>query len=208
MRVIGYIRVSTGDQALSIEAQKKRLEMEANLRGWSLRILVDEGVSGARTPMQRPALSSAMRMLSTGEAQGIAVTKLDRMARSLSDIARLLELSREEGWGLIALDLGVDTSTAEGQLIVGILGSIAQWERARIQERIIEALEIAKQKGVRLGAPARYSDETAAYVMQQRSEGVTWEEIAHTLEQQGIVTKAGKRLSHSQLRTLAIRAAG
>ena len=206
MRVIGYIRVSTNEQALSIEAQKQRLEIEAQLRGWSLRILIDEGVSGARAPMQRPALSSAMEMLESGEAQAIAVTKLDRIARSLSDISRLLDLSKEQKWGLIALDLGVDTSTPEGQLIVGILGSIAQWERARIQERIIEALAIAKQQGKRLGARPRYDDETAALVRDKRAAGETWESISLELEQRGVTTKAGARLSHSQLRSLEQRA--
>jgi DNA invertase Pin-like site-specific DNA recombinase len=205
MRVIGYIRVSTNEQALSVEAQRQRLELEAELRGWSIKFIVDEGVSGARAPSERIGLSEAMGMLASGEANAIAVTKLDRIARSLADISRLLELSKEQEWGLIALDLGVDTSTPEGQLIVGILGAIAQWERARIQERITEALAIAKQNGKTLGRPPRYGAETAERVREMREAGATWEAISLTLAAAGVRTRSGTQLSHSQLRSLVRR---
>ena len=206
MRMIGYIRVSTFEQGLSIEAQKARLELEAQLRGWSLRICVDEGKSGALPPAQRPALSAALEALRTGEAQGIAVAKLDRMARSLSDMSLLLERSKTEGWGLVALDLGIDTSTPEGQMIVGIMASIAQWERARLRERIIEALAIKKASGDKLGAPVRYDENVVKRVCELRSAGETWQAISSTLHSEGVQTKRALPLSIAQVRALHARA--
>lgn len=205
MRVIGYIRVSTQDQGLSIEAQRKRLEFEAESRGWSMKIIVDEGQSGAKRPSERPGLSEALRALHTGEAQGIAVAKLDRIARSVLDVAGLLDTAREEGWALVALDLGIDTSTHEGALVVGIMASIAQWERARIRERIIEALAITRDKGTRLGAPERYGIEVSDRIVAMRSEGMTWAGVSAALHAEGVATKAGTPLAPPALRAIVKR---
>lgn len=205
MRVVGYIRVSTNEQALSIEAQRKRLNAEAEFRSWSLRIVVDEGHSGAKRPHERPALSEALGMLKRGEADAIVVTKLDRIARSLADVSMLLDSARIEGWALIALDLGIDTSTPEGALVVGIMASIAQWERARIRERIIEALAVTRERGTRLGAPVRYGDEVSEDIEMLRSAGLTWAEVGNALAAKGVSTKAGKPLAPATLRTIMRR---
>jgi DNA invertase Pin-like site-specific DNA recombinase len=205
MRVIGYIRVSTQEQALSIEAQRKRLESEAEFRGWALRIIIDEGQSGAKRPSERPGLREALDALGTGEAQAIAVTKLDRIARSLADVSVLLDTASTEGWALIALDLGIDTSTPEGALVVGIMASIAQWERARIRERIKEALAITREQGTRLGAPLRYDDEVGALIHTLRSEGNTWTQVATALSRDGITTKGGSPLAPAAMRTILRR---
>jgi DNA invertase Pin-like site-specific DNA recombinase len=207
MRIIGYIRVSTTEQGLSIEAQQKRLEMEAQLRGWSLKLMIDEGQSGAKKPSERPALCEALRMLAAGEAQGIAVTKLDRIARSVADVATLLDTARTEGWSLIALDLGIDTASHEGQLVAGIMASIAQWERARIRERIREALAITRDKGTRLGTPPRYDNSVAQRILELRECGMTWQQVGSELARDGIVTKAGKELTPATLRSILKRCA-
>jgi len=203
--MIGYIRVSTNEQALSVEAQRKRLEFEAEVRGWTMRVLVDEGVSGAKAPPSRPALGEALTLLKSGAAQGIVVTKLDRIARSLADVSNMLASSKEEGWSLVALDLGIDTLTPEGQLIAGIMASIAQWERARIRERIMEALEITKAKGTRLGAPPRYNEDVARDVAYLRDTGLTWGEVAEVMRERGVTTKSGNALSVPQMRALYAR---
>lgn len=205
MRIIGYIRVSTQDQGLSIEAQRKRLEFEAEVRGWSLKIITDEGQSGAKRPSERPGLSAALRALHTGEAQGIAVAKLDRIARSVADVANLLDTAASEGWALIALDLGIDTSTHEGALVVGIMASIAQWERARIRERIIEALAITRERGTRLGAPERYGIDVAERIDAMRNSGMTWAGVSTALHEEGITTKAGNALAPPALREIMKR---
>lgn len=206
MRMIGYIRVSTNEQELSVEAQRKRLLYEADVRGWQLRVLIDKGHSGAKPPMQRPALRQALTLMQEGAAQGLVVTKLDRIARSLADVSNMLATSSEQGWNLVALDLGIDTCTPEGQLMAGIMASIAQWERARIRERIIEALAITRANGTTLGAPKRYDNDVAKSVVAMRDEGMQWGAIAMALASVGVTTKANAQLSSSQLRSLYARA--
>ena len=202
MRMIGYVRVSTNDQSLSIEAQTKRLEIEAQMQGWRMQVLVDEGHSGAKSPLQRPALRRALELVESGVAEGIVVTKLDRIARSLIDLMSLLEQSKSAGWNLVALDLGINTGTPEGRLVAGIMGSIAEWERARISERITEALAAARERGTHLGAPQRYTQETIATARQLRAQGSNYASIARALEREGVVAKSGARLSSTQVRRM------
>ena len=133
------------------------------------------------------------------------MTKLDRIARSVSDVATLLDTARIEGWALIALDLGIDTSTPEGALVVGIMASIAQWERARIRERIREALAVTRAQGTRLGAPVRYGDEVGDEIRSMRSAGMTWAQVSEALAEQGITTKGGTLLAPAAMRSIVSR---
>jgi DNA invertase Pin-like site-specific DNA recombinase len=187
---------------LSIEAQTKRLEIEAQMQGWRMQILVDEGHSGAKSPLERPSLYKALQLVEAGVAEGIVVTKLDRIARSLIDLMSLLEQSKRGGWNLVALDLGINTGTPEGRLVAGIMGSIAEWERARISERITEALAAAKERGTHVGAPRRYSAEVQQRAQQMRAEGSSYAAIARALESEGATAKSGARLSSTQVRRM------
>ena len=120
MKAIGYARTSTQRQDLSLEVQENRLLAEAGFRNLDMEI-VKEKVSGSIAPLSRPGLSQVLEKLATGQADTLVVAKLDRVARSMGDIANLLELAKEQNWNFIALDLGVDTSTPEGTLVVDIM---------------------------------------------------------------------------------------
>ena len=146
-------------------------------------------------------------MLRTGAAQCLMVSKLDRLARSMADVSYMLGLATQQGWSLVALDLGVDTTTAEGRLVVGIMASIAEWEHARISERITEGLQEAKARGAVLGAKQRYSNAVAADVYDMRTCEHAWKDISTTLAYEGVLTKAGKPLSGAQLSLLYKRGA-
>jgi len=78
------------------------------------------------------------------------VAKLDRVSRSLKDLAGLLERSEREHWAFIALDLGVDTTTPAGELMANIMGAVSRWESRVIGQRTREGL--ARDRGVRLGS--------------------------------------------------------
>src|SRR5438445_8838364 len=113
-RVVGYVRVSTEEQAHSgagLRAQRTAIRSESERRGWELvAIHEDAGVSG-KAMANRPALGAALSALEAREADALVVAKLDRLSRSLPDAAALLARSAREGWRLVALDLGVDTTT-------------------------------------------------------------------------------------------------
>src|SRR5262245_11855580 len=112
--VVGYIRVSTSEQADSgagLEAQRQAIEAEASRRGWKLvHVFEDAGASGKSLDGRR-GLQRALEAIEAGTAGGLVVARLDRLSRSLLDFAALMERARKRGWNLIALDLGVDTST-------------------------------------------------------------------------------------------------
>lgn len=74
----------------------------------------------------------ALQILKVGEASAMVVAKLNRLRRSLSDFARLFEVSGKEGWSIVAVDLILDTSTLTGNLVVCTMASVAQRERAVI----------------------------------------------------------------------------
>lgn len=83
---------------------------------------------------------AALEAVEGGQADALCVAKLDRLSRSLLDFAGLMERSRKRGWSLVALDLGVDTSTPSGEMMASVLATFAQFERRLIGERTRAAL--------------------------------------------------------------------
>jgi DNA invertase Pin-like site-specific DNA recombinase len=128
MKVYGYIRVSSAEQresGLGLEAQRQAIQAEAERRGWDLlHIYADEGLSG-KSMSGRTGLQEALQAVEGGEAEALVVSKLDRLSRSLLDFASLMERARRKGWSLVALGLGVDTSTPSGEMMASVLATFA-----------------------------------------------------------------------------------
>lgn len=173
MRVIAYTRVSTDKQAdkgHSLATQRKKLEQYAKL--YDLEIvahLKDEGISAKN--MDRPGLKRAIELLECGKAEGLLVTKLDRLTRSLKDLLHLTEQFRDNKWALMSVAEQIDTSSAAGRMVINLLGVINQWERETIGERTKEVLAHLKTQGVQLGAPHlgnRRTDGEAVHTKIQR----------------------------------------
>lgn len=179
MKVIGYLRVSTTDQEHGIDAQRTAIRLEAERRGWDVIWLEDSGRSGKS--LDRPAVREALAMLERGEAVALAVSKLDRLTRSVHDFSGLLSTASRQGWGLVMLDLGVDTTTPAGKLVANVVAAVAEWERDMIALRTREGLAAARAKGVRLGAPSRQDPEVVAKVWALRENGATLQAIADDL---------------------------
>ncbi len=193
MKVLGYIRVSTEEQAssgLGLAAQEAVLRAEAERRGWELEIVVDAGVSGA-TVVRRPALCAALARLARGEVAGLVAQKLDRLSRSVADFAGLVERARAERWSLICLDLGVDTSTATGEAMAGMVAVFAQMERRLAGERTIGALAAKKAAGARLGRPRLLTDGAMVRAVALRAEGLTLRAVAETMTAEGYLRPKG-----------------
>ena len=139
----------------------------------------DDGWTGAHT--RRPGLTWALEQLAAGHADGLVVAKLTRLSRSVADFAGLLRTAEKEGWSIVALDLGIDTSTVNGRLVAKIVMSVAEWEREIIGERTREALAEATEQGARLGRPILVQDHTIALVQEMRTDGATLQVIADEL---------------------------
>lgn len=152
--MVGYIRVSTDDQAdsgLGLGSQRAAVAAEAERRGWIMLAVHEDALSGKT--LDRPGLAAALAAVESGEAAGIVVAKLDRLSRSLKDFANLMARAQVGKWNLVALDLGVDLSTPAGEFMAGVMASAAQWERRIIGQRTRDALAIKRSQGVPLGRP-------------------------------------------------------
>ncbi len=152
--------------------------------------LRDEGVSG-KSMRRRPALAKALALLASGEADLLAVAKLDRLSRSVLDFATLLDQSQREGWALFAHDMAVDTSTAAGEAMAHVVATFAQMERRLTGERTRAALAAKRADGVRLGRPRALPLEVVSRIVRERACGATLAAIADGLRADDIPTAQG-----------------
>lgn len=149
MKAAVYARVSTADQEPENQLQELRRYVAA--RGWQATEFVDRGVSGARE--SRPALDALVKDARRRHFDTLVVWRLDRLGRNLRHLILLLDELTALGIGFVSLGEGIDTSTPAGRLQLHILGAIAEFERARIQERVRAGLARAKAQGRVLGRP-------------------------------------------------------
>lgn len=192
MQAVGYCRVSTdqqGDSGAGLEAQEAKIRAEADRRGWQLEIRTDVG--SGKTMRRRPKLEQALELLERGDAQLLVVAKLDRLSRSMLDFAGLMATAKTQGWALVALDLGVDTSTPNGKLVASIIMAMAEWERELIGQRTKDALAAVKARGTQLGRPRNVDDGTVALIRTLRSAGRGYHSIAKILNESGVPTAQG-----------------
>ncbi len=133
----------------------------------------------------------ALRSLAAHEADALVVAKLDRFSRSVVDFSQTLTLAKRQGWAVVLLDLGVDTSTPNGKLVAGLTAQIAEWERDIIAQRTREALAAAKARGQRLGRPRATPDEVVAQVVGLYETGMSLRSIARSLTDSSVPTTRG-----------------
>jgi len=199
-KVVAYLRVSSGEQVVSglgLEAQEDAIRRGAELRGYSVvATFSDLGISGSVAPEARPGLAAALASARAG-AGTLMVAKLDRLSRSILDFAGLMERSRREGWGLVALDLGVDTATPQGEMMANVMATFAQFERRLIGQRTRDALAVKRAQGHRLGRPLELPEATRRRVVELRASGLTMDAVAEALTAEGIATARGGRWARS-----------
>lgn len=138
---IGYARVSTKDQFLSmqIDALKKA----------GCDQIHEEIASGVKTA--RPVLDEIMRNIR--EDDTLVIWKLDRLGRNLAHLIQIATTLMEKKIGLISLNDPIDTSTAQGRMVFGIFASLAEFERELIRERTQAGLKSARARGRKGGRP-------------------------------------------------------
>lgn len=156
MKLVGYIRVSTEDQArngVSLDNQLSRIRAYAALHGHDLgEVYEDRGKSGR--DMSRLGAQAALAALERGDAEGLLVTHMDRLSRSLRDFLYLIDTQFGPGckFSLLCIDNQMDTSTPTGRMIAAVLATVAQWQREEDVERIKRALAHKKGNNQRIGS--------------------------------------------------------
>lgn len=146
-----YARVSTIDQ--TAENQLLELRRFVKARGWNAVEYSDVGISGVKD--RRPALDRLLADVRAGLVNVVVCWRLDRLGRNLKHLITLLEGLQAAGVAFVSLAEGIDATTPAGKLQMHILGAIAEFERARIAERVRAGLARVKANGTRLGRPFR-----------------------------------------------------
>ena len=144
-----YARVSTFDQ--TTENQIIELRRYAETRGWTASEYVDEGVSGSTD--HRPALDKLLRDARRRRFDVLVCWRLDRLGRNLKHLILFLEELQALAVDFVSLAEGIDATTPAGRLQMHILGAIAEFERARIAERVRLGLARVRANGQTLGRP-------------------------------------------------------
>src|SRR5215471_17589766 len=153
MRAIGYVRVSTDQQAdrgVSLQAQTERVRAMAIVQGAELLDVIVDGGESAKT-MKRAGMQRVLGLVEAGAVQAVIIAKLDRLTRSVKDLCALLELFEKRNVALISVAESLDTGSAAGRLVITIMGAVSQWEREAIGERTRDVLRHKRNCGERVG---------------------------------------------------------
>jgi DNA invertase Pin-like site-specific DNA recombinase len=165
----GYARVSTDGQSLTAQL--------AELKAANCDRIFQEKISGARS--DRKQLARLMATLAKGDV--LVVTRLDRLARSMRDLLKLLGVIAEKGAGFKSLrDTWADTTTPHGRLMLTVLGGLAEFERELIRSRTSEGRERAKAKGVRMGRKPKLTHHQRQEAIARREAGESLVGIARS----------------------------
>lgn len=167
--IIGYARTSTTEQIAGLEAQLRELEAA------QCKKIFQEQVSSVSV---RAQLEAALEFTRDGDV--LVVTKLDRLARSVADLMAIIQTLEKKQAGLRILNLGMDTQTPTGKLMLTVLGGVAQFEREIMLERQREGVAKAKAAGKYKGRKP-LAAELRREVVELAANGVTKTQIARQL---------------------------
>ncbi len=156
---IGYARVSTDDQNMS-------LQLDALQAAGCNKVFTDQ-LSGATT--KRPGLDQALAALQTGDV--LTVWRLDRLGRTMRHLVNMVHEFGERGIGFQSLTEAMDTTTAGGELLFHVMGALAQFERRLNAERSRAGIEAARRRGKHLGRPADLTPEKISHARQMIDSG-------------------------------------
>lgn len=174
-----YIRVST--EAQRTDSQEMELKRYCRQRGWTNLTYYVDKICGAKA--SRPQLDRMMQDIRAGQVERLVVYKLDRLGRSLTHLALILDELNRLRVPLIASSQGIDTSddNPAGRLQLGVLMAVAEFERGIIKERVNAGLAAAKARGVQLGRPATINGRTTE-VSKLKAQGLGLRAIARELK--------------------------
>lgn len=176
-----YLRVSSSNGSQVTDSQLDECTRHCELKGWTNIKVYEDKASG--TKASRPALDCLVKAMRQGLVERVVCFKLCRIGRSLTHLSVLLNEFKSLHIPLIATSQGLDTSDSNpcGQLIMGVLMCVADWERSNLLERCQAGVKAAKRRGVKFGRPStlhKHRDE----VMALKAQGMGVRAIARELK--------------------------
>jgi len=176
MKVATYSRVSTRHREQKPEVQVGELRRYCKARRFKItHEIVDRAKGGTD---DRPGFKQLMALVRAREVDAVVVVKLDRLFRSLKHLVNTMSEFEALGIKFIATRDQVDLTTPAGRMFVQILGSLAEFERELIRERILLGLDHARRQGKKLGRPKRNDDQA---VQKLRKQGMSYQKIQREL---------------------------
>jgi site-specific DNA recombinase len=207
MHAIGYIRVSTDKQAergLSLDAQREKLRAMAVVHDTELAEIIVDAESAKN--LDRPGMKRILDLVRGGGVDTVIVAKLDRLTRSVRDLADLLDLFQRKSVALVSVAEALDTGSAAGRLVLNLMTAVSQWEREAIGERTRDALQLKRTRqeflgnapyGSRLAAdhkhiePDRAEQSVLKRIHRLRLDGISLRAIAVELNRRRLTTRRG-----------------
>jgi DNA invertase Pin-like site-specific DNA recombinase len=166
-------------------------------------------------------MAHLLALVDARQVQTVIVAKLDRLTRSVRDLAELLERFERRGVSLVSVSESLDTGTAAGRLVLNVMMSVAQWEREAIGERTREALRHKKARGLRVGGipfgqqlgadgrtlePNAFEQRILSVIRECRANAYTLRQIAQELNRRGFRTRRGSAWKHQNVTNLLMAA--
>ena len=175
--ITGYIRTSTRDKQTDAMQRKALIDAgvpEANI--------YSDQVSGSKATSSRPGWSTLEAKLRAGDE--LVVWRIDRIGRSLVDVVSTVTDLVERGVLVRSMSDGIDPSTSQGRLMLGLLSTLAEYERVLISERVQAGVDAARARGVRFGRPEVDPLEVARRVRA----------VEHLVDTEGMTVEAAAKL--------------
>lgn len=173
MRLLGYTRVSTA-------GQDARLQLDSLMdAGVQKRDVFCDVTSGSKMAKLRPGMKRLLEYAQEGDT--VVVWRIDRLGRSLLDVLATVNLLRDQGVKVRSVSDNIDPETSSGRMMLGMLATLAEYERELIIERVNAGIAAAKQNGTRFGRPPVDPEEIAeklAIAEDARAKGRTAEQAA------------------------------
>lgn len=218
MKALGYVRVSTDEQAregISLDNQKAKIESYCTLHDLELvGIVEDAGKSGK--DLNREGIQQLMELVKKHRTHAIVVYKLDRLSRRVIDTLTLIELFQKHSVAFHSLTESIDTSSALGKFFLNVMASLAQMERDLISERTKDALQHKISKNERAGQipygwilssdgktlmPVSEQQETISLIKDLHSQGCSYRSICRELEKNGY-EPVGAKWHHQSIKNI------
>lgn len=166
--LIGYARVSTGDQRLDLQTDALRAV------GVDERDIYSDQMSGGRA--DRPGLKAALAACREGDT--LVVWRLDRLGRSVRDLSSIVRDLGDRGVGFRSLTEAVDTTTTAGRLLMHVLAAVAEAERSMASDRIRAGMAARKARGVDVGRPSALSRDQIVLARELHGQGMSLRQIS------------------------------
>lgn len=181
MKAAVYTRVSTEDQKLGLESQKRSISLFLASKGINkYEEYIDHGISAKNT--DRPRFKELLKDANAGNIQLLIVWKLDRLSRKLSDLLELIKTFDKLGIKIISIHENIDMTTTHGTAMMQMIGVFAELERNMCSDRTKAALAVLKANGQKLGRPNKIGNELKLQIKSLRDSGLSYREIAREVK--------------------------